>query len=366
MVNRSLSKSFNVEGSSYVNPYLQDDFIYASITDHMLKQDDKFPFTRFVIYRVDLISSIRKWSVWKRYSNFEEFRENISKIVTQVPDFPEKKIFNTGSSIIFERKSQLQSFLNFLLTKEKVLCYTEIREFIELDMETICLILNKSNLEVSTNSLKFNSMLTSENCKQETSTTPKSQPINNYFVQFLDYKLADLNSKDPYMRLIEELLNNLEQKHQFKSTIIKNFDGFLKAKKSWPIFQRDEIQKLFFGEFDKKSDYFIFKGLLMHIGEIEDNQFGAEECLYFVIKLLECEYNPEYDKYLGILKGSIKKSYLESMNLLSHIYNNKVQIKLAVFKFLSLIDDKNEKSMKLISDCGLQDFYTSYNNSEIC
>lgn len=365
MVNRNLSKSFNIEGSGLVDSYLQDDFIFASITEHTLKQDDKFPFTKYVLYRVDLISSIKKWSVWKRYSNFEEFRDTIAKIVTQVPDFPEKKIFNTGSSIIFERKTQLQNFLNFLLTKEKVMCYSEIREFIELDMETVRLILNKSNLEVTSNSLKSNTLLSSSEISKQETLSSKSMNINNYYVQFLDYKLADPNSKAPYMQLIEELLSNLEQKHQYKSTVIKNFDGFLKAKKSWPIFQKEEIQKLFFGEFDKKTEEFAFKGLLIHVGETEENQLGAEECLHFIIKLLECEYNPEYDKYLSILKGSIKKSYLESMNLLSHIHNNKVKIKAAAFKFLTHLDDKSQKSLKLFSECGLEEFYVNYNNSEL-
>lgn len=341
-----------------------DEFVTATITEHISKKEDKFPFSKYVVYRVDISTSVKSWSVWKRYTNFEELRERMSKHIFNLPEFPEKKIFNNNKDTISERKLLLCNFLNYLLTKEKILFYSDIQEFIEIDKETIRILINKSNLEVTSNTLK-NSVSNINDLLVESST--KSNISNNYYSEFFEYKLSEPSPKTVYMQVIEEFLKNLEMKPQNKSSIIKTFEGFLKTKKAWPIVKTDEICKLYFGEIEKKEgkpSYYVLRGLLAHIGDIEENILGSEECLFLLVRLLESEFNPEFEKYLILLR-QMKLEHLESMNLIMHLNNNKVKIKGAVIKLINkLYAEKSSRIEKLLHDAGLLSAYEQYIKSD--
>lgn len=251
------SFSFNNNGENYMDYMVnnQEKHIIAQIFEHKENQEDKFPFSKYVVYKIELITSIKNWSIWKRYTNFVELREKMNKHLVNIPEFPVKKIFNTKDTIK-ERKIMLTKFLNNLLTKEKLLCYKELQYFIDIDKETLKLMFNKDNLEVTSNSLK-NTFCVINNTNNEggailqlrNDNNTKMHIYNNYYTQFLDYKLSETCSKTPYMFVVEEFLKNLEEKPQNKSSIIKTFESFLKSsKKGWPINKTDEIQKLFFGD----------------------------------------------------------------------------------------------------------------------
>ena len=352
----------NSKKSSFLNNdpfqtdyYNNDNFVSSSITEHDIKYEDKFPFSKYVIYKVDLSTSVKSWSVWKRYSNFEEFREIMKLKIIHLPELPEKKLFNTSKNTIQNRKLSLTSFLNFFLAKEKLLCNPEIAEFIELDKETIALLLNKVNIEVTSNSLKNNisGIDTSD-------INNKKLIMNNYYSHFVDYALGDTQTKSAFMQLCEEFLKNLELKPQVKSSIVKNFDNFMKTHKSWPCFKTDEIQKLLFGEFDSITEEYTLRGLLAHIGDISENSYGAEECLFFLIKLIDCEYNPEHEKYISILK-QMTLDHFESLNLILHLDSGKSNVRSAVFILLDIINsDKKSKFDKYLIQSGIMKYYEVY------
>lgn len=333
-----------------------EEFITASIVEHVIKTEEKFPFSKYVIYRIDFTTSIKCWNIWRRYSNFESFREILKKKIINLPELPEKKLFNTSKEIINERKYLLSIFLNFILEKKKILCYPEISEFIEFDKESLLLLCNKQNLEVTNNSLK--NIISGIDSSEK---SEKKKIGNNYYTQFLEYKLADPDTKTPFMLLINEFLKNLELKPQNKSSIIKTFDSFLKATKVWPSFKTDEIQKLFFGDGDDVSDEESkIKGLLSNIGDME-NIYGAEESLYFLLKLIDCEYNPEFEKYISILK-TMKQENFDSMNLIHHIESEKSNsIKRAVYKLIDILyTDKKSKFENILIQSGMMKYYEAF------
>ena len=73
----------------------------------------------------------------------------------------------------------------------------------------------------------------------------------NYFSKLLEYENSkksaeDLSSESPLRKIIEEFLNNLNQKNDNKTAIIKSFEEFLKIN-SWPKFSEEEIIKLYIG-----------------------------------------------------------------------------------------------------------------------
>ena len=74
----------------------------------------------------------------------------------------------------------------------------------------------------------------------------------NYFSKLLEYENSkksaeDLTNESPLKKIIEEFLNNLNQKNDNKTAIIKSFEEFLKKDNSWPHFSRNEIIYLFVG-----------------------------------------------------------------------------------------------------------------------
>ena len=85
------------------------------------------------------------------------------------------------------------------------------------------------------------------NLKSEIMKKSKSVDNNtneNYYSTFLDYKMEKTTTeKSANMWVIEEFLRNLEFKSENKYDIIKTFESFLKGKKSWPNFKKEEIQK---------------------------------------------------------------------------------------------------------------------------
>lgn len=407
-LNSTLKKS-SFLNSSNTNDYffdssMNDEFIYATISKHEIITEEKFPFSKFVLYQIDLITSIKTWSINKRYSQFEDFRKLLKKKITNMPPLPEKKIFsNTSDELISERKLHLSAFLNCILTKEKVQYCPEILRFIEIDKETVMLLFNKMNLEVSSNSLQDislsknikgllgngentknnitnnidNTVQSSQNYnsnENSKASRKNSQKLNNYYYQFLEYKITNSNSNSnstpqsnlfqtinssssPHWQLIEEFLKNLEMKSMNKSSIIKNFESFLKINKTWPTFKNEEISLLFFGIYEKEIDSFEIRGLLSHIGDANENSIGSEACISFLLKLVDCEYNPEYERYSAILKQMNEDSFV-SMNLSLLLEECKINTKNLVFKLLDVLCyDKNLKFEGYIRNSGIGKYY---------
>lgn len=414
-LNSTLKKSSFLNNSNtneyFFDSSMNDEFIYATISKHEIITEEKFPFSKFVLYQIDLITSIKTWSINKRYSQFEDFRKLLKKKITNMPPLPEKKIFsNTSDELILERKLHLSAFLNCILTKEKVQYCPEILRFIEIDKETVMLLFNKMNLEVSSNSLQDISLSKNillgngnfqENMKNNISNNidnpiqssqnyssnenskasrKNSQKLNNYYYQFLEYKITNSNSNStpqsnlfqtinscssPHWQLIEEFLKNLEMKSMNKSSIIKNFESFLKINKTWPTFKNEEISLLFFGIYEKENDSFEIRGLLSHIGDVNENSIGSEACISFLLKLVDCEYNPEYERYSAILKQMNEDSFV-SMNLSLLLEECKINTKNLVFKLLDVLCyDKNLKFEGYIRNSGIGKYYELHQSINI-
>jgi hypothetical protein len=347
--------------SEFIN--VSDNFIICNIKEHELKNEEYFPYSEYVVYRIDLNSSIKNWSIWKRYKDFKELRDLIHKnnYIINLPNFPEKKIFNKSKETIDQRKKLLTAFLNFLFAKMKMRYFKEVINFIEIDKDTLSLISKKNELDSI--SMTFNNKSTilkqiDKTKEDNDNQTENKNSSQNYYTKYLDYRLGESQIKNAYMQVIEEFLKNLNEKYENKTNIVKNFEIFLKSKKNWPQFKTEEIFKLFFGEYDKVNCSYIIHGMLSHIGKYEENILGAEACLKFLVKLLECEFNPEYEKYISVLK-QMKKEHLETMKLDYHLANNKIKIQ--VFKLLKcLYEHNNPKLDQILDECNLLTPYKNY------
>ena len=213
--------------------------------------------------------------------------------------------------------------------------------------------------------------------------------------------------KDELTIVIEEFLKNLSQDIDNKTDIIKAFEEFLK--KGWPKFSGSDIIKLYTGNINKsyinserewsffhnkkKSNLTIFsgnninkiekkektssnqkslsilgnnkniinknedetdsdmdnlslKGLFFYIGDFNNNVLLSCSCLELLVKLLDNEFNPDADQYLGIFKTRRMTDY-QNMRLEELIRSNKGGAKASqnAFKILSILIDGKDKEM---------------------
>ena len=226
----------------------------------------------------------------------------------------------------------------------------------------------------------------------------------NYFSTLLDYENSNLNyqcfesqeNKNLYNKesgtiVIQEFLKNLAENIDNKTDIVKSFEEFLKQRQEWPKFSNFDIIKLFTGNNpdstptkEKKWSFsvvspncftenyteqknseslknylsginskkntinnnnIIYKGLFHYIGEFDINILLSIQCLNFLVKLLDNEFNPEVELYLKIFKTRKITDY-NLMRLEDIIKYNKggVQSTNNALKLLSiLIEDKNKE-----------------------
>ena len=355
----------------------------------------------YVEYKIKVATYYKIWYVKKRYSDFERLHSSLIKLIPNLPMFPPKRFFKNSDETIEERRKMFNRYLKFLFTKTHIFSYQEILDFIKIDKKVLELFIKKHSMLLAENSNKkddnsslsssFNKLNIFYKSKYETGgKKPKSletdlNDINNhikiedneaekenYYATFLDYKmcLGEIDTKNAddinkaAILVIEEFLINLSQKDENKSEIIKTFESFLKRKKKWPCFNKDEIAKLFTGEKTKSSEVSlnnqsstsdiqesekIIKGLMYHVGEIENNILGAQACLDFLVKLLDYEYNPECELYRYVFKTRKIEFFLE-MNLHEHAKSQNVNVVNSAFKIIKMLMDEkiSRKYIKMI------------------
>jgi len=175
-------------------------------------------------------------------------------------------------------------------------------EFIEIEKEVFLLML-KSNTFTDNNTkhLSFaeppssksahGSILLHENCmslgkNKELEKTDNKKSTSEEFG----------NGEQDNIITIDDLIEKLDSNKEDKIKIIKKFVNFLKGTNKWPVFKKEDIARLFFGDFNKK------RGLVFHCGTLNENQLGAEACLDFIGKLISFEFNPDCEFYIQILK----------------------------------------------------------------
>jgi WD40 repeat protein len=78
--------------------------------------------------------SRKKWTLTKRYSEFEALHKNLSKLIPNVPSIPGKSLFKIKSSDgLTKRKNHLESFLHQCVNRKDIMASDYIKEFLELD-----------------------------------------------------------------------------------------------------------------------------------------------------------------------------------------------------------------------------------------
>ena len=217
--------------------------------------------------------------------------------------------------------------------------------------------------------------------------------------------------------VITEFLKNLSQDIDNKTEILSTFEDFLKKGQKWPYFSESDIIKLYVGNSNyisnsKKNDVktksnkkengeqlllykryprkissnfeqnqklklneilddddsdenISIKGIFYYIGDFDNNILLSMGCLELLTKLLDFEFNPEYDLYLRLFKNRRISDY-QSMKLEEIIKNNKGGVKSTknAFKLLSILTEGRNKEIiekSLIKDEAIINQLNIYN-----
>lgn len=81
----------------------------------------------------------------------------------------------------------------------------------------------------------------------------------------------------------------------------------------------------------------------------DTNTLGSESCLDLLGKLLDYEFNPEYERYIYVLREK-KFENLKTMNLSQYLHTNSSNIVNTVFKIISAImgDEDSKEFLRMI------------------
>mgnify|MGYP002625668111 CR=1 FL=1 len=239
----------------------------------------------------------------------------------------------------------------------------------------------------------------------------------NYYNAILQYEQKrqisfdwdEPNDITPNTFVIREFINNLSEKIENKADIIQNFENFLQKQTKWIKLSKKEITELFIGyedEEDVEEDDFnrtrtleieenntkhsLFKwfekkknsktiesdddeevekqnkipGLFQQIGDFNKNVFSAVGSLDLLEKLLNSEYNPDYEIYISVFQNMqiYQYNYMKLNNIIrNNIGGNKTNIKAMKLLHLIFSDKKWEKyENEIISDENVYKQYINY------
>ena len=242
---------------------------------------------------------------------------------------------------------------------------------------------------------------------------------NNYYNSVYEYEKTRQKSSNldepqtitPLSFVIHEFLKNLCETDSNKDDIFKTFEDFLQQRRKWINFSTKDITELFLGfdeinneeekenrveynnrktiplfqwlniiakknskkedlidsDDDEENDEIKIPGLFQQIGDFQKNVFSSIEALNFLEKLLNDDYNPDYDKYLNIFQNLqiYQYNYMKLNDIIKYsVGGNKTSMK--AMKILALIfsDKKWEKYQKeIITDQNVYNEYINYLNN---
>ena len=198
----------------------------VSISSTILVRNEGFFNRNYVQYVVTLASSYKTWVVNKRYSDFENFHNLISKKFHHLPPFPPKRLFRFSNATITERRIRFERYLNYLVSKVNICKFPELIDFLNIDKETVEIFIKNNNMissslnftllntsiskknsfinnKMNSSSGDLNSSFTTTNLNNSLSMYQE----NNYFTAFAEYKMAQNDNEEKETQVILFLLH---------------------------------------------------------------------------------------------------------------------------------------------------------------
>ena len=402
-----LSTTLSSTKDSIISTEPEQNEITAIISSYSIKQDaNKYFNKNYALYLIKFFTRYKTWSVQKRYSQFIELRDKLlSKKIKNIPKLPPKLYF-TNEQKLNERQLGLEEFLNDLFKNVNILRYPEIIEFIKCPKEIIDILtynidyLNMINLNSSSiinttdNNLYYKGRVTISNINRNSSgSNSNKNDKDNFYCSLARMNLNNDNngknvenyfdSSDEEEEIshgtiiIQEFLRNLMDTPNNKTELLYQFEYFLLNKNNeedksnsifnWYFLTEDEI-KIFFNGFYSNISHTKINGFLYHCGKISNNILASEQCLEFLNKLLNDDYNPQADTFLKIYKRC-NLNDITQMELERHIIQNSNNVRIYAFMVLyKYIEDNNDfefQIKKILNNKKAEELFLQWYNIEI-
>jgi len=373
--NSDLSTTFSSTKDSILSTESEQNEITALISTYSIKEDENKYFNKnYALYEIKFFTRYKTWTLYKRYSQFLELRDKLaSKKIKNLPKLPPKLYFSNEQKLS-ERQLGLEDFLNDLFRNLNILRYPEIIEFIQCPKEIIDILsynidyLNMINMNSSSiinttdNNLYYKGRVT---ISRNSSTSKNENDKNNFYCSLARMNLSNDNDKKNVRTseyneekeithggiVIQEFLRNLIDTPYNKTELLYQFEYFLlnrdneesKSNSSfkWYFLSENEI-KTFLNGFYSNISHTKINGFLYHCGNIINNKIASEQCLEFLKKLLNEDYNPQADLFLRVFKKCDINDIIQ-MELDKHIINNTNSVRIDAFMILYkyIENDKN-------------------------
>jgi hypothetical protein len=364
--NSDLSTTFSSTKDSILSTESEQNEISALISTYSIKEDENKYFNKnYALYEIKFFTRYKTWTLYKRYSQFLELRDKLaSKKIKNLPKLPPKLYFSNDQKLS-ERQLGLEDFLNDLFRNVNILRYPEIIEFIKCPKEIIDILsynidyLNMINMNSSSiinttdNNLYYKGRVT---ISRNSSTSKNENDKNNFYCSLARMNLSNDNDKKNVRTseyneekeithggiVIQEFLRNLIDTPYNKTELLYQFEYFLlnrdneesKSNSSfkWYFLSENEI-KTFLNGFYSNISHTKINGFLYHCGNIINNKIASEQCLEFLKKLLNEDYNPQADLFLRVFKKCDINDIIQ-MELDKHIINNTNSVRIDAFMIL--------------------------------
>ena len=373
--NSDLSTTYSSTKDSILSTESEQNEITALISTYSIKEDENKYFNKnYALYEIKFFTRYKTWTLYKRYSQFLELRDKLaSKKIKNLPKLPPKLYFSNEQKLS-ERQLGLEDFLNDLFRNVNILRYPEIIEFIKCPKEIIDILsynidyLNMINMNSSSiinttdNNLYYKGRVT---ISRNSSTSKNENDKNNFYCSLARMNLSNDNDKKNVRTseyneekeithggiVIQEFLRNLIDTPYNKTELLYQFEYFLlnrdneesKSNSSfkWYFLSENEI-KTFLNGFYSNISHTKINGFLYHCGNIINNKIASEQCLEFLKKLLNEDYNPQADLFLRVFKKCDINDIIQ-MELDKHIINNTNSVRIDAFMILYkyIENDKN-------------------------
>ena len=372
--NSDLSTTFSSTKDSILSTESEQNEITALISTYSIKEDENKYFNKnYALYEIKFFTRYKTWTLYKRYSQFLELRDKLaSKKIKNLPKLPPKLYFSNDQKLS-ERQLGLEDFLNDLFRNVNILRYPEIIEFIQCPKEIIDILsynidyLNMINMNSSSiinttdNNLYYKGRVT---ISRNSSTSKNENDKNNFYCSLARMNLSNDNDKKNVRTseyneekeithggiVIQEFLRNLIDTPYNKTELLYQFEYFLlnrdneesKSNSSfkWYFLSENEI-KTFLNGFYSNISHTKINGFLYHCGNIINNKIASEQCLEFLKKLLNEDYNPQADLFLRVFKKCDINDIIQ-MELDKHIINNTNSVRIDAFMILYKYVENNK------------------------
>ena len=81
-------------------------YINCRIEDFEIYNETKFLRSKHVNYIIEINTFYKNWTIKKRYSEFEDFHKILITKISDLSEFPQKRLFSASEDTITERKKK--------------------------------------------------------------------------------------------------------------------------------------------------------------------------------------------------------------------------------------------------------------------